>query len=311
MDSNGSVGSADFPGCNSWHDDAPCHFMSLRLKTLIIHASSMAKRWGRTGHANRFSNEVVQTAQRDKQNCKPVQTYAKHQAQISWRLAEDFRLRVHFCPFTLEWLESTEWSLSQHISSCLGLASPFCLFFSVQPRNVPLLVHILPKFASTPLVFGHRILHFSRLFFSAEIVRFSKCHVHRTGSMALQLSNQFYHVVSSSYMLHHAEPRFGGKTGVLSSRLGPKRTRVAKHLSYKDCKKSSCHKLTTRPSSLLQSVIRWMLRLTEPKNISFFAFSHALELREQPHIWKPNFCFSMARTVHSSEFALTDATMCL
>ena len=91
--------------------------------------------------------------------------------------------------------------------------------------------------------------------FLKAICTFTSFHL-QNFSQQNQRSNQFYHVVSSSYMLHHAEPRFGGKTGVLSSRVGPKRTRVAKHLSYKDCKKSSCHKLTTQPSSLLQSVIR-------------------------------------------------------
>lgn len=99
--------------------------------------------------------------------------------------------------------------------------------------------------------------------------------------------------------------------------LGPKRTKVAKHLSYKDCKKSSCHKLTTRPSSLLQSVILECFNWQSSETLAFLHFRTRVNCEsKQPHVWKPNItnlclCFSMARPcTHLNSHSLMQRCAC-
>ena len=264
LKSNGIVGSGDFRGCNSWaHDNAPCHFVIFWLMN-IDHACLVH---GKTIRPHRPRQSLQQQGDPNSTVGQAEQTNA--QSRIQLRLAEGFR----------HWMKPLPASC---ISSCLGLAS-LCVFFLFNPCAT--LGH--SALASTS-VFGHRILHFSHLFFQLKVSG-------SPNAICMALVVSFLHVWL----------------------LGPKRTKVAKHLSYKDCKKSSCHKLTTRPSSLLESVILECFNWQSSETLAFLHFRTRVNCEsKQPHVWKPNItnlclCFSMARPcTHLNSHSLMQRCAC-
>lgn len=158
LKSNGIVGSGDFRGCNSWaHDNAPCHFVIFWLMNIdhpcLVH--------GKTIRPHRPRQSLQQQGDPNSTVGQAEQTNA--QSRIQLRLAEGFR----------HWMKPLP---ASRISSCLGLAS-LCLF-SVQPMCHSWTFCPCINFSVWP---PYTTLQPS--VFSAQSVRFSKCHMHGTGGV--------------------------------------------------------------------------------------------------------------------------------